>query len=131
MKLNFYLLSVKNIEEFCAYLGKISRLNIKKLILDIDQLTAFMLVVVISNLLKMRNLKTNLEELEIKSDYKMSINSFITNWGMYWEYAKLNQVTFTCDNFKSKDIFELKKYMEKYFREFRRYDESLICSSKN
>ena len=116
--LNNYLSSIKDSDEFRAYFEEISQLNIKKLILNIEKAKPFTLEEVIPDILELPNIKTKLEEFEINCYYKIHMNKFIKNWNKYGEYAKLNQVTFTCNKFESKDFFELKKKMEKYFSEF-------------
>ena len=122
---------VKDSEEFSAHYDKFSQLNIWKLILNVNEAAPFIFEKMIPDILELPNLKANLEELEINSYFKVDINNFIKNWGKYGDYAKLNQVTFTCDNFKFKDIYELKKKMVKHFCEFRRYDWSFISSFKH
>ena len=129
--MNFYFLIVEDSEEFSAHRDELSQLNIRKLILNVDKAAPFIFENLIPDILELLNLKINLEELEINSRFKEDIKKFIKNWGKYGEYEKLNQVTFTCNNCRPKDIFELKKKMLKHFSEFRRYGCSFISSFKN
>ena len=131
IKQNIYFLFVKDSEKFSAHYDEFSQLNIRKLILDFNEAAPFIFEKMIPDILELPNLKANLEELEINSYYKIYVKKFIKNWGKYGEYAKLSQVTYICDSFKPKDIFELKKKMLKHFSEFRRYGCSFISSFKN
>ena len=131
IKLIFYFLFVFDSKKFNAHYDELSQLNIWKLILDVASAAPFIFENLIPDILELPNLKANLEELEINSRYKIYVKDFIKNWSKYGEYAKLNQVTFRCINFKFKDFYELKKKMVKHFSEFRRSDWSFISSFKN
>ena len=128
--LNNYLSSVKDSKELRAWFDEMSQLNIWKLILDVDKAEPFIFEKVIPDILELPNLKANLEELEIKSYFKVDIKKFIKNWSKYGEWVKLNQVTFNCTKFDFNGIFEIKKKMKKYFSQFEKYKRSLICSIK-
>lgn len=104
----------------------ISKLNIKELIIDFEN-SNIILDEVIFSLLDLKNLKKNLEKLEFRSLHVEDIKEFITYFDDYDQFVKLNQATFTSSELKFEDIIEIKELMKMYFREFRRYNESLIC----
>ena len=121
---------IDDFKEFCSYFDDISKLNIKELIIDFENSNLIILDDVIFSLFDLKNLEENLEKLEIKSLHAEDIKEFITCYGDYDQFVKLNQVTFTSSELKFENIFEFKELMKMYFREFRRYNESLICSEK-
>ena len=69
-----------------------------------------------------------MEELEINSANADYINNFNESWKEYSQFAKLGKVTFTWKILKYQDFKELQKSTRKYFRQFRKYKDSLICS---
>ena len=111
-----YLPFVKNLEELCVHFDEISQFNIDE-ILDAKYAKSILLETVISDLLELPNLKTNLEELEIKSNKNKNIKEFTKNWSEFDEGEKFNQITFICRYFESIDTFELKKKIEKLFKQ--------------
>lgn len=120
---------IDDFKEFRSYLDDISKLNIKELIIDFEN-SNIILDEVIFSLLDLKNLKKNLEKLEFRSLHVEDIKEFITYFDDYDQFVKLNQATFTSSELKFEDIIEIKELMKMYFREFRRYNESLICWEK-
>ena len=103
-----------------SYFDWLSAHRIKKVKLYLNLVQPSYFDSFIPELLEIPNLKANLEELEIESSKADYINNFIESWKEYSQFAKFNQVTFICNHFYSKDIFELKTKMMKHFSEFRK-----------
>ena len=128
LNFNKFFSNIKDQENLDSYFEKLSEHSIKKVKLYLIRVNQFNFDNIILKLLELPNLKANLEEIEIDSTYVFYINNFIEGWNEYNQFAKLNKVTFTCGKLKSYDYKKIKDNTRKYFRQFRRYKDSLICS---
>ena len=113
------------------YFDEISRLNIVKLILDVEGMKIPDYESIAYHLFELSNNRDGLVELEIKSKFDIYIDNFIEIYSKLLSSSNINRVIITTFTIARNSYYaKLKQIMRKYFSEIKRNQDSMICSFK-
>ena len=113
------------------YFDEISRLNIVKLILDVEGMKIPDYESIAYHLFELSNNRDGLVELEIKSKFDIYIDNFVEIYSKLLSSSNINRVIITTFTIARNSYYaKLKQIMRKYFSEIKRNHDSMICSFK-